>query len=901
MKKAKLFALLVCFGLSLSTFATACDFFSSESESESVASEQSIGSSEQPESESKSEVVSESESEFVPESESESEVESESETESESESESESEEEPTIYSVEFRVDGEFFDACYYTEEEMSIIAPEVPAKAGYTARWEAYELNLTNIVVNAVYEAIPYTITFNVDGVEPITFTVENMKDVVFPKAPQEDGWVAAWSITEADLTLADVTVELVKERLYTINFVGVDGFDAVVLPESQLANAVIPNAPAKDGYVTGWSEPVIDAENATITITYWEMTEKEYYTRDIKGAEMAQAIKPVWEGNQVVWDETEQAYHLINNNGVDDQRGFVFDSEYFAKMVEYGLYSISFEVKLDAEKAGEVIYKGFYPNWWGTMGVDMWQIYGAQDWVTFTYNVTDIPTIEGKMKEIFLLADQGSGMWIRNIDVWAPDVENLTLEDMAKSLVPHVAAQSSVAVDGTEGALVFNVDRQGVAEQTDKRGFIMNKKIYDALCTQGTHIEFKVKFIDAPESGKDGTFYISTVTGMDQNMNYDWWGYQLGKGYTADTWVDVSFKLNKDGNRTLFMLAAAGNFMIKDIKIAKYHEVMQLPANLSDLTEEHIASAFVPKDQSKNSVAWDATEGAWLFTNTVTSQDNNRAFLLDQTYYEALKAMGTGTITFKVKRVDAHVDGVDNSFYVSYATNSGDWGDWWGPHQSVGYSSDWITITTNLSTQSGKSLFLLCATGSFYLKDICFVTPSQLTSVYEFGLNPADVKVSGLNPATTGQWSEVNDAPAGVNGTALKTTHTPIYAGYAISFDAYEGQLSEDFSLSFRVYAESSAATMSLWFYNPDDTNHGGEATHVTKDIATNQWVDVTLTLSEVMVLLNSDGGFTGFQFGLFASGVSALYVDSLSIVTVVDPADIPLFNKNVSNDNER
>ena len=155
MKKAKLLALLVCFGLSLSTFATACDYLDGllgvESSSESVASEQQPGSEQ---TESVPETESEVETESVPE------TESDVETESVPESEEDSEEPPapTVYCVEFRVDGEYFDACYYTEDELSILAPEVPAKDGYTGRWEAYELNLTDIVVNAVYEAIPYTI-----------------------------------------------------------------------------------------------------------------------------------------------------------------------------------------------------------------------------------------------------------------------------------------------------------------------------------------------------------------------------------------------------------------------------------------------------------------------------------------------------------------------------------------------------------------------------------------------------------------------------------------------------------------------------------------------------------------------------------------------------------------------
>ena len=50
-------------------------------------------------------------------------------------------------------------------------------------------------------------------------------------------------------------------------------------------------------------------------------------------------------------------------------------------------------------------------------------------------------------------------------------------------------------------------------------------------------------------------------------------------------------------------------------------------------------------------------------------------------------------------------------------------------------------------------------------------------------------------------------------------------------------------------------------------------------------------MSLADVQKLLNSEGEFAGFQFGLFGATLDAFYVDSLSIVTVVDIPDISLF----------
>ena len=98
MKKAKLLALLVCLGLSVSTFATACDALDGllgvESGSESVASEQQPGSEQ---TESVPETESEVETESVPETESDVETESVPEVpEAPEETESKPEEPPVV-------------------------------------------------------------------------------------------------------------------------------------------------------------------------------------------------------------------------------------------------------------------------------------------------------------------------------------------------------------------------------------------------------------------------------------------------------------------------------------------------------------------------------------------------------------------------------------------------------------------------------------------------------------------------------------------------------------------------------------------------------------------------------------------------------------------------------------
>ncbi|MBO5736943.1 MAG: InlB B-repeat-containing protein [Clostridia bacterium] len=67
------------------------------------------------------------------------------------------------YTVTFMADGEIVGTATYTDGQTSVEEPAVPVKDGYTGAWESYTLSSGDIVVNAVYTAIPVTdITANV-------------------------------------------------------------------------------------------------------------------------------------------------------------------------------------------------------------------------------------------------------------------------------------------------------------------------------------------------------------------------------------------------------------------------------------------------------------------------------------------------------------------------------------------------------------------------------------------------------------------------------------------------------------------------------------------------------------------------------------------------------------------
>ena len=1001
MKKVNLVALLACLVFALSMFVMACTPSTPDVDTESTPTSESVTI---PESDPVSESVSESVSEPVSEPES---------------------VEPALYSVIFMADDAQVAVEYYYEGAASVIEPAIPAKEGYSAEWEEYALT-GDVVVNAVYTAIVYTVTFDVEGVAPITFTVETIEDVEFPVAPSKDGYQVSWSISEEDLTLADVTVTVVEERLYTVKFVGAEGFVDIVVPQSQLDVKNLPDAPTKDGYVTGWADPVIDEENAIVTVTYWEISEKEYYTRDIVGAEMVGAFQPVdTTTDYVEWVEEENAYHFVNADGNtgDDRRALTFNPEYFAKAIEHGMRNIAFDIKLDAAIAGESVFRGFWPDWFNQINVvDTYIISGAQDWVRLYFNVDTIPTTaDGALKTIFLVADQGSGLWIRNIDVWAPDMTTIKAEDLIGSFSANPKTHNYVSYDATEGALFFYND---ITDQDDKRAFLMDAQYTEALKSVASAVSFQVKLLDGNASfyaiagtrnpdhkwlnwgdftssgykegwfgmrlplseateviallSTSGSFYAKNFAiiphevipevdanltladiarmfnglapasiatydetesairftmdpsaiddqrpfvlnpkfmaklravadgvtfkvkflsdtnpyGDDQSLyvsygavNADGWTDNYQQIIWREGWFDVTTNFNSNEDLTLVLLNCTRDFLIKDFNIIAKEIIPDIDENL---TYADVAKMFVGLSPN-STVTYDETEGALRFTMDETAYNNcddSRAFVLKPAFMAKLRAV-TDTLKFQVKFLGTqNSQGNDRSFYVSYGSETAQ--GWYGKHQGVGWAEGWVDVTTIFNSDPNTYLLFVNSTGSFLLRNIAIPGGAELTTVHEFAIQQGTAVIDGLGIVGT---DVVDNAPVGVNGTAIKMHETNLYRGTAIEFPIYTGEFLPEYSVSLRIYVESSSSVVDLRFYDADHTDHADNGwDYRAPAVATNKWVDVTISLSDLAGLVDSEGEFKGFQFGIFSDSVTNLYIDSLSIVTVVSTPDIPL-----------
>ena len=120
---------------------------------------------------------------------------------------------PIVYKVTFMADGGLVKTLTYTVESNDVAAPNVPEKAGYSGAWESYTLTTGDVIINAVYTAVGYKVTFKADAeiVSEQTYTEDN-KNVIAPEIPAKAGYTAVWENYE--LNNSDITVN----AIYTPN-----------------------------------------------------------------------------------------------------------------------------------------------------------------------------------------------------------------------------------------------------------------------------------------------------------------------------------------------------------------------------------------------------------------------------------------------------------------------------------------------------------------------------------------------------------------------------------------------------------------------------------------------------------------------------------------------------------
>lgn len=162
-------------------------------------------------------------------------------------------------------DNTLVEAVVYIEGAEAIAEPQVPAKEGHFARWEAYELNVENVIdVYSEYEVYPtYTVTFKVEGntVDTVTYTygdteLSRIPDINDGAEFFKAGYSYSWPETiTLDNTSFDVDA-IRTAKLFDVVFVNgetvVKRIEGCTV-ETVLAEGDIPAVEARPGYTGAW------------------------------------------------------------------------------------------------------------------------------------------------------------------------------------------------------------------------------------------------------------------------------------------------------------------------------------------------------------------------------------------------------------------------------------------------------------------------------------------------------------------------------------------------------------------------------------------------------------------------------------------------------------------------
>ena len=213
--------------------------------------------------------------------------------------------EETKYTVKFVNDDDGVISEEEYEEGATVTAPADPTKEaddGYTYAFAGWDKEVTAVSGDVTYKAtytktaIEYTIAFTHPRTgmilaAPITYTVENVSEIVFPEVPADlamEGYTVAWDKTAADITKGDVNVSPVYTAIeYTVAFTHPKTGMPIAAPINytveNMSEVVFPEVPADfamEGYTTAWDKTPADLAigGLNVSVTWTANTYKITY-----------------------------------------------------------------------------------------------------------------------------------------------------------------------------------------------------------------------------------------------------------------------------------------------------------------------------------------------------------------------------------------------------------------------------------------------------------------------------------------------------------------------------------------------------------------------------------------------------------------------------------------------
>ena len=210
------------------------------------------------------------------------------------------------YTATFVADDGTVEEVEFTVEDDSLTEPVVPAKVGYTGKWEDYDIVADDITVEAVYTPIVYNITYGglEDGehsnteeytIESATITLQDASRVGYDFVGWYDGEQEVTEIAQG--SHGDITLTAKGEAIvYNITYVGLEDGEHSNADEYTIESATITLSDAsRVGYdFVGWYDgerevtEIAQGSHGDITLTAkWEAIVYGITYENLKGASM--------------------------------------------------------------------------------------------------------------------------------------------------------------------------------------------------------------------------------------------------------------------------------------------------------------------------------------------------------------------------------------------------------------------------------------------------------------------------------------------------------------------------------------------------------------------------------------------------------------------------------------
>lgn len=201
----------------------------------------------------------------------------------------------TVFYVSFIADGAEVAKVPFSFENglPSVNYPAVPAKAGYSGVWEPLALEEADASINALYSPVISYATFMVgdDIIAELPFTVDN-PEVVEPEIPAREGYTARWqtySLSDSSVNIHAIYTPIESEAVFMADGKVVGR----VVYNTNTTSILVPDVPEKAGFFGTWEAFALRNGGISVNAEYIRIEANSIYiTAEKNTIEYGETVK---------------------------------------------------------------------------------------------------------------------------------------------------------------------------------------------------------------------------------------------------------------------------------------------------------------------------------------------------------------------------------------------------------------------------------------------------------------------------------------------------------------------------------------------------------------------------------------------------------------------------------